>query len=184
MIIPQPKFEPIKTKSIWETPRYRLTEDWIITLDDGLPLVFPRWFVTDLASIPRLFWAIPGFSPTGPLLYGSIPHDFGYQYQYLLTPFMDGVCYPEPSIRLREQFPDIFRDVIPVFVGRKQQFFDSLLAGITIEATGAIFVAKSAEIALGLFGNTAWCNYRALGPTAYNFNSLGLPGLTHRGPVF
>lgn len=184
MRIPAPKFEPILSESIWTPQRYRLTEDWTITLDDGLPLVFPRGFITDLASIPRPMWALPGFSPTGPLLYGSIPHDFGYQYQYLLTPYLPANTYPEPSMRLREQFPDIFRKTIPIFVGRNQRFFDDLLAGITIEATGQTFIARSAEVALVIFGAAAWDKYRSVGPTAYNTNSLDLPGITARGPVF
>lgn len=184
MIIPQPRFELIKSASIWDPQRYRLTDDWVITLDDGLPIVFPRCFETDLASIPRFMWAIPGFSPSGPLIYGSIPHDFGYQYQYLLTPYSHGTYYPEPSVALRDQFHDAFVDLIPVFVGRNQEFFDALLGGITIEATGARLVAESAELALGMFGVTAWNRYRSVGPTAYNSNSLGLPGMTVRGPVF
>jgi hypothetical protein len=86
-------------------------------------------------------------------------------------------------MRLREQFSVLFADLVPVFVGRNQKFADDLLAGITIEATGATFIARSAEIALHLFGNTAWNKYRTLGPSAYNTNSLGLPGITSKGPI-
>jgi len=183
MIITAPAYRPIIEKG-WGPQRYRLTEDWIIVLDDGLPLFFPRGFETDLASIPRLFWNIPGFSPSGPLLYGSIPHDAGYQYRYLLTPYTAKRSYPEPSMRLREQFPVLFTDLIPVFVGRNQKFFDQLLAGITIEATGAKFVANTAALMLGMFGDSAWGKYRSVGPTAFNNNSLGIPGITTKGPVF
>ena len=146
-----------------------------------MPLVQPVCFVTDLASIPRLLWAVPGFSPTGPLAYGAIPHDFGYQHGYLLTFRQVGVPYPEPSIRLYEQFPEVFGEFMPIFVGRNQRFFDDLLGGITREATGATVIAGAAECALHRFGDQTWNNYRTKGPAAYNDNSLGLPGLLANG---
>lgn len=181
MIITAPQFEPIISRSLFARQRYRLTADWTIVLDDNLPIIFPAGFETDLASIPRLFWAIPGFSPTGPLMYGSIPHDFGYQHQYLLTPRQEGTVYPVPTQALCDRFPEKFEINVPVFVGRNQRFFDNLLAGITIEATGRVFVARCAEKMLGLFGDLAWWQYRSKGPSAYNLNSLGLPGITTSG---
>jgi hypothetical protein len=184
MNIPPPQIEPILSQSIWQPTRYRLTADWVITLDDGLPLLHPRGFETDFASTPRLMWAIPGFAPNGPLLHGGIVHDLFYQYQYCLSPYSKKRQYPEISMRLREEFYPVFGDLIPVFVGRNQRFGDDLLAGITIEATGKVFIARSAEMALHLFGVSAWNKYRTLGPTAYNSNSLGLPGITTRGPIF
>ena len=174
---------PILSRAIWKPTRYRLTEDWIITLDDGLPIVFPRGFETDLASVPGVMWSVPGFAPTGVLLCGGIGHDFFYQYGYWLTPFSKKQYFPESSHALREQFPALFGNLIPVFVGRSKEFADNLLAGITIEATGATFVARSAEMALHMFGHTAWNKYRTHGPGAYNSNSLGLPGLTKKGPI-
>jgi len=184
MIILQPHIEPIQQHSMWDRPRFRLVEDWHVTLDDGLVIVTPAGFETDLASIPRLLWAVPGFSPTGALLQGSILHDFGYQYQYLLTPFSSKSTYPESSLRLRQQFPELFTDLIPVFVGRNQEFFDSLLSGITIETSGSYFVANAAKLALTIFGGTAWDSYRQRGPSAHNQNSLGLPGITVKGEMF
>ena len=184
MIIPRPQIEPIPQTSVWSPPRYRLTADYIIMLDDGLDIIHPAGFETDLASTPRWMWAIPGFSPTGPLVFGAIPHDMGYQHQYLLSPYDQRRTYPETSMRLREQFPDRFGDLIPVFAGRNQTFFDQLLAGITIEATHQHFVAMAAEFALGVWGDRAWSAYREKGPSAYNTNSLGMPGITISGVRF
>lgn len=183
MIIQRPQIEPIPQESIWSPPRFRLVADQIIILDDGLKIVNPKGLITDLASIPRPLWAIPGFSPTGPLIYGSPSHDVGYQYGFLLSIYQPRNNYPEYSMRLREQYQEEFGDLIPVFVGRNQKFFDQLLSGITIDATGNFFVAKSAELALSWFGDRAWDNYRAKGPSAYNTNSLGLPGITKAGVV-
>ena len=187
MNIPPLRLELLPTDDWFAVPRYRPIEDWIITLgpeDGNLPLIFPRTFETDLASIPRLFGNIPGFSPAGPLRYGSLPHDLGYQYQYLLSPFEPGRQYGESSLALRERHRKAFGDLVPVFVGYPQKFFDNLLAGVTVEATGARFVAWAADTALNRFGDVAWNKYRRLGPTAFNRNSLGLPGITTRGEVY
>lgn len=159
-----------------------MVADQVIVLDDGLEVVVPKGFETDLASIPRPLWAVPGFSPTGPLIYGSPSHDIGYQHGYLLTPYLPKKhAYPKVSMRLREQYQEAFRDLVPVFVGRNQKFFDQLLTGITIEATGRRVVAVSAGIALGIWGDRAWNMYRENGPGAYNTNSLQLPGLIFSG---
>jgi hypothetical protein len=130
-------------------------------------------------------WAIPGFSPTGPLLCGSIAHDFGYQYGYLLSPLdAEHRTYPEYSMSLRERFVGAFGNNVPVFIGRNQVFFDQLLSGITIDATGQRGIAWAARAALYLFGGRAWRRYRTDGPSAYNQNSLWLPGVTLDGVRF
>jgi Protein of unknown function (DUF1353) len=47
---------------------------------DRLPDVkVPIWFVTDLASIPRVFWSV--LSPMGRYSYPAIIHDFLYWFQ-------------------------------------------------------------------------------------------------------
>ena len=183
MIITSPDIHLIPKKTTFGRQRYRLENDWIIILDDGLVLLTPKGFETDLASIPRLFWLIPGFTPTGPLMYGSISHDQGYQHQYLLTPFSKKRTYPRKSMELREQFPIIFGDLVPVFVGRNRQFFDNFLAGVTIAATGNWFIANTTKAVLKPSGFIAWNKYRCYGPSAYNENSLGLPGLTRNGAI-
>lgn len=184
MIIPRPQIEPLPTR-IWQRPQFRLCADWQFSLDDGLPIIVPAGFITDLASIPRLMWVVPGFSPTGPLLCGSIAHDFFYQYGYLLSPLEpQSRTYPEPSMALREKYPDQFESNTPVFIGRNQTFADQLLVAITIDATGEDIIAYSARLALALFGRFAWREYRTKGPSAYNTNSLGLPGVTSSGVKF
>ncbi len=85
---------------------------------------------------------------------------------------------------LRERYPRHFGDLIPVFVGRNQEFFDQLLAGITIDATGQRGIALFARAALYLFGGIAWGEYRSNGPAAHNTNSLYLPGVTLSGFQF
>ncbi len=53
--------------------RYALQEN--LTHEQG---VVPAGFITDGASVPRMFW--PLFSPTGPAFGAAIIHDWGYRY--------------------------------------------------------------------------------------------------------
>ena len=190
-----PRFEPVPTnysglsflgkiKKAWRTPpKFRLTDDWIITLDDGLQLLFPAGFITDFASVPRLFWLIPGFSPYGPLLCGSILHDFGYQHGYFLTPFDASRTYPRSSKRVCDAYGKTLLGSVPVFIDRPQEFFDRLMEGLVVEVSGAKFVAAVARKVLGRFGHVAWHKYRKKGPGAYGVNSLNLPGVNLVGEV-
>ena len=45
-------------------------------------IIIPEGFIFDGASVPKIFHSILG--PTGMLLYGSCPHDFGYIYAGLI----------------------------------------------------------------------------------------------------
>ena len=197
MIIPDPQFKPVnvnlsglsfcdKVKEIWSNPpRFELCADWIVTLDDGLEIIVTKGFITDFASIPRLLWAVPGFAPSGPLLWGAILHDFGYQYGYLLAvPSSATLPFPEASLALHEKYKSRFGEYVPAFAGYRQAFFDNLMSGVTIEKTGARFIANSARKALEKFGHHAWNKYRIIGPTAFNSNSLGMPGITMSGVAF
>lgn len=174
-IIPDPQFVPVnyhldgsllsRAKYVLTNPpRFRLIKDWVVTLPSSAQVVVPKGFVTDFASIPRALWAVPGFSPSGPLLWGAILHDFGYQYGYLLRKLG-----PKATVRVFEGFP--------------RSFFDGMLRTVTIEKTGAKFIAGAAHAALHHFGGNVWDNYRTKGPSAYNTNSLGLPGLLANGGV-
>lgn len=192
MIIPRPCFEPVqvhyaemgfwaKILHAWRTqPRFKLTADWTIILDDGTRIVFPAGFVTDFASVPRALWFIPGFSPYGPLLCGSIPHDFGYQHGYLLSPYNTTARYSGSSLQARAKYRSDFGEYIPVFLGADRSFFDDLMEKIVVNESGATFVACTAKEILGRFGGIVWKCYRKKGPGAYNTNSLGLPGVAYK----
>lgn len=192
MLIPRPSFEPVQVKysemgfwakirHAWSTqPRFKLTTDWTIILDDGTPIVFPAGFITDFASVPRLLWFIPGFSPYGPLLCGSIPHDFGYQHGYLLSPYKADAEYSAASLKYRAKYRLEFGDFIPVFFCADRRFFDDLMQKIVVEENGATFVAMVARAVLSTFGIVAWRCYRQKGPGAYNTNSLNLPGVIYK----
>lgn len=122
-------------------PLFRLGEDYIIFFDDENCIVVPAGEETDLASVPRIFWWIPGFSPVGYLRYGAIPHDFGYKRGFLLSIDDKGV-------------------LVKVCQDWTQDQYDELLRKITIEKTGVRFVANIAYRMLRRYGHVAWNRYR------------------------
>jgi hypothetical protein len=160
--------------------RVKLTSDYCVVADNEAEIVVPAGFTTDLASVPRLFWSIPGFSPVGHLVYGAIVHDFGYQYGYLLAK-RTSVPFSGRSNNIAQAYPEMFKDLIPVVAGRERAFFDSLLKAITVDKTGRRFIAGVAHAAVAQFGGSVWRYYRTVGPSAYSTNSLGLPGVTVGG---
>lgn len=44
-------------------------------------ITIPKWFITDFASIPRIFWTLVG-SPTGRYSKAAVVHDWLYHRQY------------------------------------------------------------------------------------------------------
>jgi len=91
-----PKIEPIpiKTKGkpwyqkirIWllETRKWKITEDYELYIPWlKITLKIPKGFITDGASIPKIFWTL--LSPTGILLIPGLFHDFGYKYNCYMT---------------------------------------------------------------------------------------------------
>jgi len=45
---------------------------------DGERFEVPSGFLTDYASIPSIFWNIPGFDPEGPAKFPAVLHDYLY----------------------------------------------------------------------------------------------------------
>ena len=45
----------------------------------GITITIPNGYVTDGASIPKLFWNI--VSPVGPYFFSAVFHDYGYRWQ-------------------------------------------------------------------------------------------------------
>lgn len=158
-------------------PQFKMGEDYIITDDNGVDIINPQGFIYDGASVPRFLWPI--IEPVGNLLEGAGPHDQYYQYGYLLTRWTPGLIL-EPWAKDLVSRHAVFRDknLAPVYVGLGQKFADDLLRKITIVAHGATVDANRAYYALRACGWIAWGQYREYGPSTFNPNSLGLPGLT------
>ena len=169
MTVLEPRFE-----FIMGTLRVRILEDWVFKLDECPPIIIPAGFECDFASVPRLLWPIA--SPMGILRYGSIPHDFGYQHGYLLTP-NPNLFLPLPKAQdLINQSEGSFEKNVPVYIGESRKFFDDVFLKLTVNVTGARRRALGAYAMVRLCGWWAWRKYRKVGPIAFHSNSLHLPG--------
>ena len=152
-------------------PRLILTEDMRIELTNGTVIVIPKGFITDGASVPRWFWAIPGFSPFGPLLEGGIPHDFFYQYGYFLTEYDEDIKYSATEISIRNQY-----GLHVHYFHEDQEFGDKVLYETVKFSNGSSIISTITYKVLRLFGHYAWDDYRVYGPSIYYENSLQIPG--------
>lgn len=69
---------------------YALTDDLTYDSSDGnMHIVVPKGFVTNLASVPRLFWAV--LPPTGRYALPAVIHDYLYWFQPYPKSAADGV---------------------------------------------------------------------------------------------
>lgn len=55
---------------------YFVTLTWIVYRFGPHTLVIPPGFVFDGASVPRIFWCVPGFSPLGRHVWAALAHDW------------------------------------------------------------------------------------------------------------
>lgn len=86
-----------------------LTEDCVYTTNDGFTITAKSGFKTDLASIPRIFWALIAsfeLSVTAPIL-----HDLIYRSAGEVEP-PDGEVAPAGKIFTREEADDIFLELM------------------------------------------------------------------------
>lgn len=67
-----------------------LDKDVTFTVD-GVTRIIPKGFVTDLASVPRIFWSI--FPPYGLYLRAAVVHDYLYANQIGDRKWADDVFY-------------------------------------------------------------------------------------------
>lgn len=96
---------------------WRITEEFDYLTDYPDPnsaIRVPKGFVTDFASIPKVFWSI--WAPTGPYGKAAVVHD----YLYVVggkVPCCADCCVdkcPIPRIFTKEQADRIFRDAMEV----------------------------------------------------------------------
>ncbi len=77
----------------YEGRRWRLLKDWKVVIEKNI-LIIPKGFVTDLASVPRIFWIIIPPSSTK-CRKASIVHDWMYVHQYKTKSYADKVFLRE-----------------------------------------------------------------------------------------
>lgn len=57
--------------------KFSVCEDFSQKLSDGRIICVPKGFVTDLSSVPQVFWFL--FAPYGDFIVASIVHDYLYK---------------------------------------------------------------------------------------------------------
>lgn len=89
--------------------KFKVRIDYILWCPSLSKFIFvPSYFVYDGASVPKILNGI--FNPTGMLLLGALPHDFGYRYQglFLVNPDTKEI---EFSAFSKKQLDIIFKDL-------------------------------------------------------------------------
>lgn len=99
-----------------------------------LYIYIPAHFVYDGASVPKALHSI--YNPTGVLLMGACPHDFGYRYQGLL--------------HVDEETGDLY------FQSYTKDELDDIFKALCIWESGMAKASGTATFTLTLFGFTGW----------------------------
>jgi len=116
-----PSMKPVlistKGKSWWERfllvfarRKWELSEDWHYKLPNGTPIIIQKGFIFDGASVPRVFWWLPGLSPTGILFIPGLIHDFAYANRSLRMPLKDTLV-KYGYLEKRRYWDKLFRQV-------------------------------------------------------------------------
>lgn len=69
---------------------------------DGDTLIIPKGFVTDLASVPRIFWNI--YPPFGKYTEAAVIHDYGYRFA--------GAYIGGSHLYTKKEVDNLFRDAM------------------------------------------------------------------------
>ena len=99
------------------------------------PIVIPRWFLTDLASIPSIFRSI--VTKSGELEIASLPHDFGYA----LNGYKRNL--PVPPVVTRDQWDLVFKDFAKQ---QKMGVFTRTLAYLAVKLGGGLAFRSENEM--------------------------------------
>jgi hypothetical protein len=109
-------------KSLPGEPRdmFVLAEEYTYTWqdDDGHwhRLTVPKWFRTDLASVPRWLWSLSGIPPAGLHSAAAVLHDFLYHHGGVLPlgsyQALDGEWQDDPSVWTRNAADRLFLRVL------------------------------------------------------------------------
>lgn len=103
-------------------------------------LFIPKGFIYDGASVPKILNGV--FSPTGMLLLGAAPHDFGYRYEGLMfVKVVDNVGELYYKAYSKEELDALFNELNALESGMKK-------------------ASKTATFVLSLVGFTGWIENR------------------------
>ena len=120
--------------------KYSLYENFYYNLE-GYHIFIPARFITDFASIPRLFW--PLLSPTGIMMIPGLLHDFYYRNNYF-------------------QVIDDNGEITKVLMGKGRKYADKVFRQVGKEVNGMVIPNAVAWFALDICGWLPWRKYRKL----------------------
>jgi hypothetical protein len=115
--------------------KFRIMEDWYITLPNEQKVLIEAMFIFDGASIP--FFLRPFATSFGPLLRAGLIHDYGYKNNFLLN--WEGV---------------------PIYVNYGQKFFDDIFRDVARVTSHLKGLADTAWLAVRSLGFIAWNKHR------------------------
>lgn len=115
--IVQAIYTPTPKRSWWQKlknfityrRKFKVREDYILWVPSLSRFIFvPEYFVYDGASVPKILNGL--FNPTGMLLLGALPHDFGYRYNglFFVNPVTREIQFSAFS---KKQLDIIFKDL-------------------------------------------------------------------------
>jgi len=121
---------------------WELMEDYRLPLWDGSEIVIEKGFIMDFASIPRIFWWLPGLSPVGILMIPGLVHDHYYKV----------------GSEIGREYKDwLFMQTKKRF---RRRYGDRLFLRIGKHVNGVVLIDYIAYAAVRLFGWHAWRKHR------------------------
>jgi len=97
-------------KAVWKwlktKRKFVFHEDWYFELPNGKVVFIPKGFITDGASVPKIFWFI--LSHVGILLIPAILHDFAYKFRALILVNNDKMTFEIMPVNKREKADTLF----------------------------------------------------------------------------
>lgn len=141
--IVQAVYTPTPKRSWWDKivnfttyrRKFKVRENYILWVPSINRFVFvPKYFIYDGASVPKILNGL--FNPTGMLLLGALPHDFGYRYH--------GLLFVNPQTREIQ------------FSAFSKKQLDQIFKDLCIYESGLKFASTTASYTLSLFGFLGW----------------------------
>ena len=120
--------------------KHEIVQDWCYTLPNGTPVVIPKGFIFDGASVPRLFWFLPGLSPVGILLIPGLIHDYAYAHGYLRMTLAESI--------------------VKYGLVEKRSYWDKLFRQVGLAVNGVTIIDWVAWFCLLIGGWKAWRGHR------------------------
>lgn len=126
------------------TKKWKVSKDWYFRLYNGVIIKIPKGFVTDGASVPKLFRAL--LTPSGILFVAGIIHDYAYRNDKLMGMKTDTLGN--------------FTEEFDFSVKGGREYWDFVFMKTGVQTSGLYVIPRLAYCNLLVFGWIAWNRYR------------------------